>query len=190
MAFSPSTNLGMIHLSRCPRSTCDEASCCHQCLAVPGSNSTGSCMVGRVQRQSTPRGWVESFHAHQLSTCTASCGQSRCVDPIQCHPPRFCRPLHLWCIMASESSQLAQANTLVWTALRKPKPPIAADHTAQDQNSAQTTPQSTVMPIRESLHHFRTRPARGTWIRTVQQESPRGPHVRKHRISWDWEMAK
>ena len=46
MAFSLSANLGGMRLSRCSRSTRDDASCCQPCLSAPGSNSSGSLRTG------------------------------------------------------------------------------------------------------------------------------------------------
>ena len=109
MAFSLSANLGRMRLSRCSRSTRDDASCCQSCLSL---------LLVRTRRvpsglgQSMPRGWVETFHTNQSQPSTKA--TTMLLATSGC----------LWWIMARESAQLAQkAESWVRTALRNPNPP-------------------------------------------------------------------
>ena len=176
MAFSLSANLGRMRLSRCSRSTRDDASCCQPCLSAPGSNSSGSVWTGtehatRVGRN-LPRQPIVCVR------CWLQTGQVNHSRPPR--QPQCCWPLPdasggSW---RKESAQLAQkAESWVRTALRNPNPPRtkgASRHPWLPDRTVQGGPPGWCSNI--ATNHGEVC---GTGIRTMQQESPGRLHVRK-----------
>ena len=192
MAFSLSANLGRLRLSRCSRSTRDDASCCQPCLSAPSSNSSGSLRTGtehatRVGRN-LPRQpivcvrcWLQTGQVNHSRPPR----QPQCCWPLpdasggswRGSPPNWPRMLNLG------SGRPCVIPTLPEQRERRGIPGCRIALFMVDlQDGAQSSPQTMVMSFCESVHHFLShnpQEVRGTGIRTIQQESPGRLHVRK-----------
>ena len=147
-----------------------------------------------VQGQSTPPGWVKPISCLPALRAADMAGPS--ATTILSATSRY-----LWCIMATESAQLArQADTRMRTALsptltmqeERSQHPWLPDHTAQGVHPEWCSSNAIIhghAPPRISAPSPASRPARGTWPGHSRSATRRGLYVRKHgnaiRVSWD-----
>ena len=156
-----------MRLSRCSRSTRDDASCCQPCLSAPGSNSSGSLWTGTEHATRVGRNLP-----HQTIVCVRCWLQTGQVN--HSRPPR--QPQCCWPLPdASGGSWRGSPPKWPRTALRNPNPPRtkrASRHPWLPDRTVQGGPPGWCSNIATNHGHVLLRicapspvsqPARGMW---------------------------